>query len=74
MGIRSKVFLILGVFGLLLIPLAYIVVSKTVLQGFLDVESGHVRENTFRVESALRNNIDEINTKLSDWSQWDDTY
>ncbi len=74
MGIRLKVFLVLGIFGILLIPLAYVVVSKTVLRGFLDVESGHVRENTFRVESALRNNIDEINTKLSDWSQWDDTY
>lgn len=74
MGIRLKVVLILGALLVFLVSCTYIVFSKTVLQGFLDIESDHAKSDAVLVERMLQNENENIDTKLSDWAQWDDSY
>ncbi len=61
----SIIFLMLGIVGVL----AY-VLNK----GFSVVENDRVQLNAQRVEQAFEVEIDNLNTKISDWSSWDDTY
>ena len=42
--------------------------------GFSAIESDRIRLNSERVQQAFEVEIENLNTKLSDWSSWDDVY
>lgn len=74
MGIRSKAALIFAIAALVLFLAVYVVSWFAITRGFAEVESIHAGENVLRAKSVFENMIDELDMKLSDWSQWDDTY
>jgi signal transduction histidine kinase/sensor domain CHASE-containing protein len=62
-------FTVIGVF-LISASLFYFII----LRSFLSIEQDILVTNTQRVKDALQGVISNINTKSSDWSDWDDTY
>ena len=74
MKIRPKVFLIVVVvFGLLLFGTSRIF-TKIETSNFDNLERQQANQNISRVQSALNGELDDLSVKLTDWSQWDDTY
>ena len=74
MRLRFKVFLIVGTVLLLFFVLVHQSFSYIIARDFSELEQQEVRRNTLRVADAVQGRIDELSVKLSDWSQWDDTY
>ncbi len=48
--------------------------SKIIKNQFQQIEDQKVEENVQRLVDAYETNLENISTKLSDWSTWDDTY
>lgn len=74
MHLRFKVFLIVGTALLLFFVLVHQSLSYIMVRDFSELEQQEVQRNTLRVADAVQSRIDELSVKLSDWSQWDDTY
>ncbi len=74
MTLRFKVFFIVGT----ILGLSFLVVNQAlsyiITRDFAELEQQEIRKNTLRVADAMQGRIDELSVKLSDWSQWDDTY
>ncbi len=74
MTLRFKVFIIVGT---VLVSFFFLVsqsLSYFIARDFSLLEKQEVERNAFRVVDALESRISELSVKLSDWSQWDDTY
>lgn len=74
MSLRTKVFLLFGgiltiFFGLMDLSLSHVLTGD-----FSALEEREMKENIVRATDALDSNIENLVVKLSDWSQWDDTY
>lgn len=74
MSLRIKVFLLVSSVLLLLFFLVSGVLSRILIDDFLELEKQSVEENVRRVSDALDNSIDDLAVKVSDWGQWDDTH
>jgi PAS domain S-box-containing protein len=74
MSIRKKTLLAISFIFLLLFIYSTIITYNLLINGFNNVENNDVHQNVSRVNEALNAKIDELGTKLYDWSQWDDTY
>lgn len=74
MHLRLKVFLIVGVVLLLFFVLVNQALLYLMARDFSELEQQEIQRNTLRVADAVQSRIDELSVKLSDWSQWDDTY
>jgi PAS domain S-box-containing protein len=74
MSIRSKILFVLEIsvciFVLLNIGIAY----QFILPSFKNIELDLAKTNVERVQGALNNDKLSLGSKLSDWSNWDDTY
>jgi PAS domain S-box-containing protein len=74
MELRTKTLVIFGV-GLILILASFAVYSSYVLQkSYENIERAEVHGDLQRVEFALENELGDLDSRLSDWSRWDDTY
>jgi PAS domain S-box-containing protein len=74
MKIRAKVFLtVFVVFGVLFFGVSKII-TRIENDNFRKLENNDASENIKRVQVAVENKSDDLAVKLTDWSQWDDTY
>lgn len=74
MTLRFKVFFIVGTVLLISFLIMNQALSYIISQDFSQLEQRAIQKNVLRVSDALQGRIDELAVKLSDWSQWDDTY
>ncbi len=74
MGLRIKVFLVVGGVLSVLFFAMNSLLSYIIERDFSTLEQEEVNKNILRVEDALNNKVDELSIKLGDWAQWDDTY
>jgi sensor domain CHASE-containing protein len=74
MSLIKKNLLVIGLTLAGLIGLLTLASNIIVLGGFARLEADDARQNVGRVEDALTNQIATLDSKISDWSSWDDTY
>jgi sensor domain CHASE-containing protein len=74
MNLRIKVFLIVGGVLCALFFSVYNIFSRVLIADFRDLERRSVERDVSRAIDALTNRLDDLNIKVADWSQWDDTY
>ncbi|MGD1004786.1 MAG: CHASE4 domain-containing protein [Methanoregulaceae archaeon] len=74
MDIREKtLFSLIGAFIIILIVL--ILFSSTILfRSYEKIESDHVSEDTVLIVNNVNNEISNLNSIVTDWGSWDDTY
>lgn len=74
MNLRTKVFSLIGVILVSFFLLVGFASRYVVMKDFSDLERREMMTNLDRVSETFKNKRGEISVKLSDWSQWDDTY
>jgi|GEM_PF-5268427 len=74
MSLRQKTFYIVSLIFACLILILYLGAQLFVGRSFLQLENQYTEKAVTQSANALRDSIDGLNTKLSDWSNWDDTY
>lgn len=74
MKIRIKVFLtVLVVFGVLFYGVSKIF-TNIETKNFAELEDNAIKEDLERIKIELDDQFDELALKVTDWSNWDDTY
>lgn len=74
MSLRVKSFLVLFVTLLVLVSAFSAISWREISRGFAQVEQNEMRVNVERVLGGFAVDLENLATKLSDWSSWDDTY
>ncbi|MDD5083945.1 MAG: CHASE4 domain-containing protein [Candidatus Moranbacteria bacterium] len=74
MGIRSKFFVVIGPLMIVVVLFIYSVISGRFLDQFSDIELDLAKQNVDRALNAIDGLLEDVNTKSSDWAQWDDSY
>ena len=70
----EKALLIISTTTLFLVLLLYGTSETFLLGNFANLEEHMVLQNVDRVQLALSSDIDQLNSTVSDWAPWDDTY
>lgn len=74
MKLRSKTVIVLSVTVVTLMAIL-LGTSRIILSNsFKELEERNTRENVERMQSALSNDISDLDAFLGDWAAWDDTY
>jgi PAS domain S-box-containing protein len=74
MNLRTKTLVIIGVY-LLLVIASFVIYSSTMWErSFSTIESKEVGGDIGRVVFAVDNELSDLDSRLADWSMWDDTY
>lgn len=74
MSIRAKTTISFFVLSVVAIGLSIWAISAQLMSGFQTIELDRAKENQSQVKEAFYREIVNTETKVSDWSQWDDTY
>lgn len=74
MSIRGKTLLIISTTTLFLVLFLYGTSETFLLGNFANLEEHMILQNIDRVQLALSSDIDQLNSTVSDWAPWDDTY
>lgn len=74
MSLRKKTIYIISFTFLCLILLLYIIFTNIIGRGFSHLENEYIQNNVNQVISVLKDDVIGLNTSISDWSNWDDTY
>ncbi|MEK7594849.1 MAG: CHASE4 domain-containing protein, partial [Patescibacteria group bacterium] len=74
MGIRLKIFSIIGLVFLTTSVITWIATVTLVQSQYIDLEAENVKKDTSRGVAALNNKVDQLALKTPDWASWDDTY
>lgn len=74
MSIRLKTATVILASNLVLLATTYVLGFKLLIQDYLVIEKQLVSDSLDRVHEALDNEIEQLDIKLVDWAQWDDTY
>ncbi|MBA3533404.1 MAG: PAS domain S-box protein [Ardenticatenales bacterium] len=74
MKVREKTLLLISATLIGLILVLYAVLSTLLLRSFTELEDQQLRQNLTRAENVLLNEQEQLDTQLSDWAVWDDTY
>lgn len=74
MGIRLKIFSIIGLVFLVTSLITWVATVTLVQSQYIDLEADNVKKDTSRGVDALNNKVDQLAIKTPDWSSWDDTY
>lgn len=74
MSIRKKTIYIISLLFAGLILILYLGAQYFVGRSFLQLENQYTQKSVMQSVNALRDSIDGLDTKLSDWANWDDTY
>jgi len=73
-GIRGKILISVTIFLVLFFIFEGFIFYNVFLGGFKDVEQQDMVSDMQRVEGLINDQINNYSVKLSDWSNWDDTY
>ena len=74
MKIRKKTMLIIGLSFACLFVILYFVTNATLLRSFKRLEEHQTAINVVRARGLLFNMVTAMNSKISDWGAWDETY
>jgi PAS domain S-box-containing protein len=74
MTLRRKTLAIISVVTVGLIAVLHVISQVIVTGSFIDLERQYARQNVERVASVLSNEVSALDTMVSDWAAWDDTY
>lgn len=74
MSIRFKIILLLIAISVVLCATIYGVGSTVLMDNYYKIENESMVRNLERVSDALTNEIAQLDTKLTDWAKWDDSY
>jgi len=74
MTLRSKTLLIMGASILAMLLGLYLVTSTILMRSYHELENDSAKRNAQQVQDALLNEIKNLDTKLTDWAAWDDTW
>lgn len=74
MSIRLKTATVILASNLVLLAITYVLGFKLLIKDYLVIEKQLVSDSLDRVHEALDNEIEQLDIKLADWAQWDDTY
>lgn len=74
MNLRKKTMCIISFIFLCLIILLNIASKSFLGQSSLNLENQYISNNVIQATRALYDNINSLDTYISDWSSWDDTY
>ncbi len=74
MSLRKRVLLIIGATLIGLISLLHTLFVQILQGGLLELEEAEVREEIQRSVRALEHELAFLETQVSDWAPWDDTY
>lgn len=74
MTLRKKSLLFVAAIMAVTIVAIFVIARGVLLGGFFTLEENGVKQDVRRAESALSNEISDLETKAADWSASDDTY
>ncbi len=74
MNLRAKVYISIGLVLLLSFFGINSILAHLVTSNFLGLERSEMMNDLVRVNDTLKDKMDTLAIKLSDWSHWDDTY
>lgn len=74
MNLRKKTAFITALTVIILISLAYVISLVPLDEAFSELENEDISKNLERISSSINYEINGLNSKLTDWSAWDDTY
>ncbi len=73
MTVRNKTIIAISLAMLGLLTLFYSSARLILLRSYAKLEAQHMHENVLRAHAALDGELTELQSKLTDWAQWDDT-
>jgi len=74
MNLRTKVFLLISVIMAGFFSVTLFFIEHNLTQSFVELEKQEAEKNLNRVKDALNEKIKNLEMKLTDWAQWDDSY
>lgn len=74
MSLYRKTLLIIAIVTLALLAAMYAVTRTVLMESYVRLEQKHLIEDVERVRHALANYVSSLNSMLSDWATWDDSY
>jgi PAS domain S-box-containing protein len=72
--IRNRVFFLVSLIVAVTMTVMFLVTSYFLMKGFGQEEVSRANEEANRATELLSSQIDQLNLKLADWAQWDDSY
>ena len=74
MGMRKRTLITIGATFASLVLMLYFISRIILMESFTELEERYVHRDVERAQSALSNELADLDTLLFDWSAWDDTY
>ena len=74
MTLKTKSTLVSVISSVFFVVMIMLVLYRVLIVRFQEIENQRVERNIRRISAIIEDNFNQINTKLSDWSNWDDTY
>jgi len=74
MSLRKKTIIIISLIFCCLIFLLYITSQIFLGRSYLNLEEQYTSKNIVQASSALQDEVNNLDTMINDWSNWDDTY
>jgi sensor domain CHASE-containing protein len=74
MKMRTKAFVVMTVLTISTVLVLYGLANFVLLRSFAALEEQQMRENVMRMSSTLTNEVSDLDSKVTDWAFWDDTY
>jgi sensor domain CHASE-containing protein len=74
MGMRRRTLTITGILAISMMVTVYFFSQSLLLNSFKELEETNVHQNVNRFQSALSNDVSDLDSKSGDWAVWDDTY
>ncbi|MCP4941287.1 MAG: hypothetical protein GY924_04810, partial [Planctomycetaceae bacterium] len=72
--LQNKVSLTLVLLITVFVVVSYTILRAVIAPAFDELELGAARSDMHRAEAALRTDIENLETVVTDWAQWDDIY
>jgi PAS domain S-box-containing protein len=74
MNLRLKIFILSALSFVLIVGLLYLMLRLFLLRSYVEVERQMVEGNLNQAINALENHLDQLDSTLTDWANWTDTY
>ncbi|MBN2332192.1 MAG: PAS domain S-box protein [Deltaproteobacteria bacterium] len=74
MSIKSKIFILLALLGVLFVAVNVAIQYQCILPGFKTLEQRESEKNLNRAVKAVERDLEHLSLLCYDWSEWDDTY
>lgn len=73
-SIRNRVFFFVSIIVAIAMTAMFIAVAVFLMRSFGAEEKARAIEDVARTNELILNQVDQLNLKLADWAQWDDSY